>query len=130
MKVHVSILDNTGDVRGVSFIAPTQALDFVGGIADMRFASTSPGAVRGNHYHLNKLQAIISFPGPAWSLHWDAGEGTPAQHRRFDGSGAVMALVPSGCSIAVRNDGERPLWLVTCSSKPYDPEEIVARKVI
>jgi dTDP-4-dehydrorhamnose 3,5-epimerase-like enzyme len=130
MKVQVSILNNTGDVRGLSFNAPSQALDFVGHIADIHFASTRPGTVRGNHYHLHKRQALISFPGPAWSLHWDEGEGTPVQHSSFDGGSAVMVLVPPGCSLAVRNDGEQSLWLATCSSKPYDPEEIVARKVI
>jgi hypothetical protein len=30
----------------------------------------------------------------------------------------------------VRNDGDRQLWLVLCSSEAYDPAKIVARKVI
>jgi len=118
MKVQISTLDNTGDVRGFSFSTPQQALDFVGGIADLRFASSGPGTVRGNHYHLHKRQALVSFPGPSWSLHWDEGEGTSVQRRSFDGTSSVMALVPPGCSIAMRNHGEQPLWLVTCSSKP------------
>jgi len=130
MKIQISTLDNTGDARGLAFTAPSHALDFVGGIADIHFASVSPGTVRGNHYHLHKRQAVILFPGPAWSLHWDEGEGTPVQRSSFDGSGAVMVLVSPGCSLAVRNDGEQPLWLVTCSSKPYDPKDIVTRKVI
>ena len=130
MKIQVSTLETGGDARGLSFSMPREALDFLGEVADVRIAASGPGTVRGNHFHLQKRQALISFPGPAWSLHWDEGEGTQVQQRSFDGRGAVMALIPPGCSIAVRNDGEQLLWLVTSSSKPYDSAEIVARKVI
>lgn len=130
MKIRVSVLGSTGDARGFSFTAPKEALDFVGGAVDMHLASTLPGAIRGNHYHLRRREAIILLPGTAWSLHWDEGEGMPAQHRSFDGSGAVMVLVSTGASHAVRNDGDAPLWLVACSSEAYDPTETVARKVI
>ena len=96
----------------------------------MHMASTAAGAVRGNHYHLRKREAVIILPGAAWSLHWDEGAGTAAQHRQFDGSGAVLVLVLPGSSHAVRNDGAIPLWLVACSSELYDHTETVARKVI
>ena len=130
MTVQISTLAHSEDTRGFSFAAPSEALVFLGHIADLRCTSTTPGAVRGNHYHLHKRQALVMFPGTVWSLHWDEGEDTPAQHRNFPGNSAVMVLVRPGCSIAVRNDGEHLLWLVTCSSKPYDPKEIIAREVI
>ena len=93
MKIQISTLDNTGDARGLAFTAPSHALDFVGRIADIHFASVSPGTVRGNHYHLHKRQALILFPGAAWSLHWDEGEGTPIQRNSYDGTRAVMVLI-------------------------------------
>jgi dTDP-4-dehydrorhamnose 3,5-epimerase-like enzyme len=130
MKIEISELDNQGDARGLSFSPPAKALDFLGRIADMHLASTGPGAVRGNHYHLRKQEAIIFLPGAAWSLHWDQGEGTPVQHRSFDGSRAVLVLVSPGASHAVRNDGAGTLWLIACSSEPYNPAEVVARKVV
>ena len=130
MKIQITELDNHGDARGLSFTAPTEALDFVGRSADVHLASTAPGAIRGNHYHLRRREAIVLLPGTAWSLHWDEGEGASAQHRQFDGSKCVLVLVSPGASHAVRNDGEAPLWLVACSSEPYDPTETVARKVI
>jgi oxalate decarboxylase/phosphoglucose isomerase-like protein (cupin superfamily) len=130
MKIRISEVANTGDERGFSFTVPNEALDFVGGTADMHLASTMPGAVRGNHYHLRRREAILFLPGTAWSLHWDEGEGMPAQHRSFDGSVAVQVLVSAGASHAVRNDGDKPLWLVACSSEVYDPTETVARKVV
>ena len=130
MNIQISELGNNGDTRGFSFTTPSEALDFVEPVSDIHLASTAPGAVRGNHYHLRRREAIVLLPGPAWSLHWDEGEGMPAQHRSFAGKSAVLVLVSPGASHAVRNDGDAPLWLIACSSQPYDPSETVARKVV
>jgi len=130
MKIQISELGNNGDVRGFSFTTPPAALDFLGRVADMHLASIVPGAVRGNHYHVRKREVVVTLPGAAWSLHWDGGEGTTAQHRTFDGGSAVLVLVSPGTSHAVRNDGTAPLWLVASSSDAYDPTETVAQKVV
>ena len=130
MKVQISELSNRGDARGFSFTIPAQALRFVGTVADVHLASTQPNAVRGNHFHLKRREALVVMPGSPWSLHWDEGEGTPAKQRMFDGNGLVLALVAPGASHAVRNDGDATLWLVAISSEPYDPAETVARKLV
>lgn len=130
MQIQVSELTNHGDTRGFSFSPPREALGFVGRIADIHLASTAPGAVRGNHYHVSKREAIVVLPGAAWSLHWDVGEDTPTQHRTFNGASAVLVLVSPGISHAVRNDGETTIWLVAFSSEPYDPVTVVARRVV
>ena len=130
MKIKISELGNTGDARGFSFTMPSEAIDFVGRVADMHLASTGPGSVRGNHYHLRRREALVLLPGTAWSLHWDEGDGTATQHLNFDGKSAVLVLISTGASHAVRNDGAAPLWLVACSSEPYDPAETVVRKVV
>jgi dTDP-4-dehydrorhamnose 3,5-epimerase-like enzyme len=129
-KLQISELRNSGDARGFSFTAPPEALDFLQRILDIHMASTAPGAVRGNHYHLRRREAIVMLPGTPWSLHWDDGEGAPAQHRSFDGSGAVLILISPGSSHAVRNDGTRLLWFAACSSEKFDPTETVERKVV
>jgi oxalate decarboxylase/phosphoglucose isomerase-like protein (cupin superfamily) len=129
-KVQIAELDNSGDARGVSFSVPAEALAFVGHMADVHLASTKPGAVRGNHYHLRRREAIVVMPGPKWSFHWDEGEGLPAQHRAFDGSKAVLILVSPDASHAMRNDGDGTLWWVAISSETYDPAESVVRKVV
>ena len=123
-------LTDNGDGRGVSFTAPMDALTFVGRMSDVHLASTKPGAVRGNHYHLRRREAIVVMPGTKWSLHWDEGEDSQPQHRDFDGSKAVLVLVSPGQSHAVRNDGDREMWLVAISSETYDPAESVTRKVV
>ena len=129
-KLQISELRNSGDARGFSFTAPPEALDFLERIADLHMASTAPGAVRGNHYHLRRSEAIVMLPGSAWSLHWDDGAGSAAQHRSFDGSGAVLILISPGSSHAVRNDGTAVLWFAAFSSEKFDPTETVERKVV
>ena len=139
-KIQIQELGNMGDARGFSFTAPPEGLAFVGRMADVHVASTEPGAVRGNHYHLRRREAILVLPGAKWSLHWDEGEDSTgkgstekrpaAQHRSFAGNSAVLVLVSPGASHAVRNDGDGPLWLVAISSETYDPAESVARKVV
>jgi dTDP-4-dehydrorhamnose 3,5-epimerase-like enzyme len=129
-KIRIAELSNSGDVRGFSFTAPAEALEYVGRMADVHLASTGPNAVRGNHYHLKRREAIVVLPGSRWSFHWDEGEGTAAQHRAFDGGAAVLVLVAPGVSHAVRNDGDQALWLMAISSESYDPTESVARKVV
>ena|SRR5437763_4334435 len=129
-KVQITELTNSGDARGFSFTAPAAALAFVGRMSDVHVASTQPGSVRGNHYHLLRREAIVVLPGTRWSLHWDEGEESSAQHRAFDGASAVMVLVSPGASHAVRNDGDGLMWLLAISSESYDPAESVTRKVV
>lgn len=130
-KVQIAELTNHGDARGFSFTAPAEALAFVGRMSDVHVASTKPGAVRGNHYHLRRREAIVVMPGAKWSFHWDEGQNSVAQHREFDGRSGVLVLISPGASHAVRNegDGDRDLWLIAISSERYDPSETVARKV-
>lgn len=130
MRIQISELNNSGDARGLSFTAPTEALEFVGRMADVHLASTKAGAVRGNHYHLRRREAIVVLPGSKWSFHWDEGDGSSSQHRQFDGSKAVLIKVSPGASHAVRNDGTETMWLVAISSESYDPTESVTRKVV
>jgi oxalate decarboxylase/phosphoglucose isomerase-like protein (cupin superfamily) len=129
-KVQITQLNNNGDARGFSFMAPAEALAFVGRMADVHLASMKPGAVRGNHYHLRRREAIVVLPGAKWSFHWDEGDGSSAQHREFDGGRAVLVLVSPDASHAVRNDGDGTLWWVAISSETYDPAESVTRKVV
>jgi dTDP-4-dehydrorhamnose 3,5-epimerase-like enzyme len=130
MKTQITELSNRGDARGPSFKVPAEALAFVGRMADVHLASTQPGAVRGNHYHLRRREALIVLPGAKWCLHWDEGEGSEALHRDFHGDSAVLVLLSPGASHAVRNDSHGTLWLVAISSEPYDPEDSVIRNVL
>ncbi len=129
-KVEISEMLDRGDPRGSSYSVPANALAFVGRLMDLHMAQIRPGAVRGNHFHLRRREAILVQPGPRWSLHWDEGEGTIAEHQPFDGTKAVLVLVWPGASHAIRNDGIGDLWFTAISSESYDPAESVTRKVV
>lgn len=121
---------NHGDQRGFSFTVPAEALAFLGSVGDVHLSSVLPSTVRGNHYHTIRREVILVNYHTEWSFHWDEGEGCPAQHRQFAGSGAVLVLLEPGASHAVRNDGNGSLVLAAVLSAPYDPNETVARRVI
>jgi dTDP-4-dehydrorhamnose 3,5-epimerase-like enzyme len=129
-RIRIYELGTTGDDRGLNLALPPEALKFVGKVKDVHVSSSISGGVRGNHYHLRKRRAMVVMPGVAWSLHWDAGKGTAIQRRSFDGGGVVLLLIPPGASHAVRNDGNADLWMVACSSAPYDASQVVMRTVV
>jgi len=129
-RIQIVQLENRGDARGLSYSAPAESLAFVGQPGDMHLVSAKPGAVRGNHYHLRRREALVVLPGSRWSLHWDEGEQASSQHREFDGSCAVLVLISPGAAHAVRNDGERDLWIVVFSSDAFDPAETLRRELV
>lgn len=129
-KTQIIELQNSGDARGPSFSIPAPALTFVGELGDVHVVSAKPGAIRGNHVHLRRREALLVLPGANWSLHWDEGAALGAEHRDFEGNSATLILVPPGAAHAVRNDGDRDLWLMVISSGAYDPAETVRRQLV
>jgi dTDP-4-dehydrorhamnose 3,5-epimerase-like enzyme len=130
LKIRISELTDYGDQRGFSFTVPAEALEFLAGVEDIHIAQVRPQAVRGNHYHQRRREVLVFLYTSEWSFHWDDGPGTPAQHKSFRGSGAVMVTVLPGASHAVRNDGDQTLTLMAASSEPYDPQDSIARNVL
>jgi oxalate decarboxylase/phosphoglucose isomerase-like protein (cupin superfamily) len=129
-KIQISELSDGGDEPGFSFTTPNEALAFLQSVNDVHMVSVQPGAIRGNHDHLRRREAIVLFPGTSRSFDWDEARRTTPQHRNFSGNTAVMILVSPGASHAIRNDGGGEMWLVAIWSEAYDPTETVSRKVI
>jgi dTDP-4-dehydrorhamnose 3,5-epimerase-like enzyme len=129
-KVRVSEVRDSGDRRGSSFTLPNEALKFIGTVVDVHMASMVPGAVRGNHYHTRRREAIVVLHESPWSLYWDEGEGTPLEKLIFEESGATLILISPGASHALRNDGKQQMAIVAFSSEEYDPAETVMRKLV
>ena len=140
-RLQILELADTGDHRGSSFTIPTPAIEFVGAIRDLHLAEILPGTIRGNHYHLRRMEAIIVYYQDAWTFHWDEGSpesssseaqagAPPPQQRDFTGVGAAVILVTPGCSHAVANRGHHSITILGISSEAYDPTESVARKLV
>lgn len=122
-SVRIVRLSDSGDDRGSSFQTPPECLELLGEVRDMHVATIKPGAVRGNHYHEQRREAIVLFHSDKWSLHWDSGPGTDVHAQVFEGAGAVLVEVEPGASHAVRNDGQIELRMVGLSSMAYDPKQ-------
>jgi oxalate decarboxylase/phosphoglucose isomerase-like protein (cupin superfamily) len=115
-------LSDTGDGRGRSFGPPPELFAQRFPLGDLHLSTIVPGAVRGNHYHLQRRELLAIMATEPWSLHWDSGEGTPVQSRTFDGRRAVLVTIPIGSSHAVRNDGTATLHLFGLTDGPYEAD--------
>lgn len=109
MTVRVSVLEPRTDARGSVF---NVGLPF-GNVVECHVATIRPGAVRGNHYHLQRHEVLAVMYSDRWTLLWDEGEGTPVQSRTYEGSGAVVLEADPLTAHAVRNDGARDLHIVS-----------------
>jgi len=77
---------------------------------------SSPGAVRGNHYHERGTE-IMTVYGPAHVRLRDDDETTDVRAA----SGEVLRItIPPGVGHAVRNVGDRPMLIVSFNTEPHD----------
>lgn len=106
--VRVTSLEPRSDARGSAF---SVGLPFP--IVECHVATIRPGAIRGNHYHLQRHELLVVMHDGSWTLFWDEGEDTTVQSRSFDGSGAVLLEAPPRTAHAVRNDGARDLHIIS-----------------
>lgn len=120
-ELRVTVLKDSGDVRGSSFPAPEECFDGGFTLRDAHLSTLLPGHVRGNHFHVVRHEILMVLSTDRWSLHWDSGIGTSVEAREFDGSSAVVIHVPPHASHAIRNDGNTTLQIVGLTDGPYDP---------
>jgi dTDP-4-dehydrorhamnose 3,5-epimerase-like enzyme len=120
--ITIKRFDHCNDGRGESYRLPPEALDFLGGVAEMHVATIEPGAVRGNHSHRARREIILlSFTGRC-KLAWRP-EGGETRTREFRDPGAVLLSVESGTAHAIQNTGDQPVRLISCSNGEFDPEK-------
>jgi dTDP-4-dehydrorhamnose 3,5-epimerase-like enzyme len=118
--VRVTELRDSGDARGRSFSIGGKLAAGIGRVEDAHLATIVPGAIRGNHYHAARREAILVLYTDSWKLHWDGGEGTRLEQRQFEGAGAALLDVDPLCAHAIENSGARDLIILSCSDRPYD----------
>jgi dTDP-4-dehydrorhamnose 3,5-epimerase-like enzyme len=115
-------LPDFGDLRGRSFSVPAELLAEPFPVADSHIATIEPGAVRGNHCHAVLREILLVMPSDRWSVHWDTGAGTEVQRMELDGKCAAAVLIPRNWSHAIRNDGDKTMWMAGLTDRPFDPE--------
>lgn len=100
--------------RGYSCPLPDQLFQFLGAVREMHMASIDSGKVRGNHVHHAHNEALIVRHDSAWIFAWQF-PGEPARQQAFTGQGIELLLIPAGLIHALKNSGDAPVHLVSCS---------------
>jgi hypothetical protein len=108
MSVRVAPLVARSDARGSVF-----NVELPIDVAECHVATIRPGAIRGNHFHLQRSEVLVIMYTDRWTLLWDEGEGTPVQQRAYEGSGAVVLEASPRTAHAVRNDGAHDLQIIS-----------------
>jgi dTDP-4-dehydrorhamnose 3,5-epimerase-like enzyme len=113
---------NLGDQRGDSYSIPQEAIDFVGQIDEIHFATILPNAVRGNHYHCGKREATVLVFSDKCRLAWKPLEAKDSTHADFEGKDSIMFNVQPNVVHAIKNTGAQPMSIISFSNKRHDPE--------
>ncbi|HUR82208.1 MAG TPA: DUF429 domain-containing protein [Thermoanaerobaculia bacterium] len=108
MSVRVMPLVARSDARGSVF-----NVELPLNVAECHVATVRPGAIRGNHFHLQRTEVLVIMYADRWTLLWDEGEGTTVQQRAYEGSGAVVLEAPPRTAHTVRNDGAHDLHIIS-----------------
>jgi dTDP-4-dehydrorhamnose 3,5-epimerase-like enzyme len=109
-------LTNYGDDRGFCFTIPAQAFDFLGHVQEMHVVQLLPGAIRGNHYHQQRKEALIVFYEDEWLLAWQKPNEGDAQQQIFSGQGAVLITLEPNTIHALKNTGHQNITAISCSN--------------
>ncbi len=104
------------DSRGDSFFVPTSVFHYIGTIHEMHYVTIEPGKVRGNHYHRGRKEFVILIFHGTWKLAWRSLGTGSVNTRDFNGRGGVILQIDSEVVHAIKNTGDSPLHLVSCSN--------------
>lgn len=115
-------LPDRDDGRGWAFYPPAEALEWLGGVAEVHLLAARPGAVRGNHLHRQCRELIVVRSAGPWELAWRP-PGGEAARRTFREPGAVLLTVEPGTPHALKNLGDEELVILSCSSGRRDPDD-------
>lgn len=118
--VRIVQMPESGDERGLSFALPDAAQALAAGAKDFHIMTLRPSYVRGNHFHMEKVERLLVMHEDQWSFHWDSGPNTPVLHRAMRGAGAVLIEVEPLAAHAIRNDGQVDLWIIAWSEQEFD----------
>ncbi len=122
-------LEDRDDGRGASFYLPGEALEWLGGVAEVHLVAARPGAVRGNHLHRRRREQIVVRATGPWELAWRPPGGDTAR-RTFREPGAVLLSVEPETPHAIRNLGEEELVILSFSSGGHHPDDPDTEEVV
>ena len=115
-------IKNHDDARGDSYSIPQEALDFVGQIDEIHYATILNSAVRGNHYHTEKKEATIITYSDKMRIAWKTMDSEEITRQDFEGKGAIVIQVQPNVVHAIQNLGAEPMSIISFSNMRYNPQ--------
>lgn len=106
-------LTNYGDKRGFCFTIPSQVFSFLGNVQEMHVVQLLPDAIRGNHYHQQRKEAVIVLYEDDWLFAWQEPNADESQQRIFTGSGAVLISLAAQTVHTLKNIGQHNLIAIS-----------------
>jgi dTDP-4-dehydrorhamnose 3,5-epimerase-like enzyme len=108
-------LNNYADNRGFCFVLPAEVFDFLGTLKEMHVVQLLPDAVRGNHYHQQRKEALLVIYEDNWLFAWQP-PNAQIQQQIFSGQGAVLITLEANTAHTLKNTGKHNLFAVSCAN--------------
>ncbi len=100
---------------------PEEAFEFLDGAMEMHITELKSGAVRGNHWHDNRNEVMVVQADSQWQFAWSEDKDTPpAETLSFAACEFAAILIPRLTCHAIRNCGEKPIWVAAIADGKYD----------
>jgi len=116
-SVKIENLPVHGDARGVVF--EPLAADRFAAQRNVHVVISRPGAVRGNHFHLQGTETI-AVAGPALVRFREGGN---IRDIEVPDQQAYRFILPPNVSHAIKNTGDQPNILVAFVTSAHDPQQ-------
>jgi len=84
-----------------------------GALSNLHVPSLRPGAIRGNHYHLNSTEHVLVLSGPCTAMFVDNETGEELLIPIPENEPTLFKIMPN-TTHAFRNDGRYDIYLICC----------------
>jgi UDP-2-acetamido-2,6-beta-L-arabino-hexul-4-ose reductase len=119
MNVEVTVLEKHTDQRG-ALLDILRDNEINGCIKQVYFSISNPGTVRGNHYHLRKIEWLSVIKGSAKMICEDIVTKVKKEIILSDDKPTLVKVSPF-TSHAIKNIGNEDMYLLVAASEVFDP---------
>lgn len=119
MKIDVKVIEKHNDKRGI-LLEIFKENGNNESVKQVYYSISSPGVVRGNHYHLRKIEWLSVIKGSARILCEDLVTKQKEEILISDENPAVVKISPF-ITHAIKNVGQEDMYLLVAASEVFDP---------
>jgi UDP-2-acetamido-2,6-beta-L-arabino-hexul-4-ose reductase len=91
-------------------------------IQNVHFAVSEPGALRGNHYHKNKIEWQLVTNG-AGTVTLEDNDTKEKTQFTVSGESPTLIKIPSNVTHSILNSGNSPMHILIITNQKHDPKD-------